>query len=261
MWLLTRSQPASQQTTLSTRESSADGSADVLDVEEERGVGRDDAGGGLPASAPRPLLAVGQRRRQLQRPLAPVCWVSAGTCEHRRDPLAAYYALIPSFDHLSDADAEDERPPALVAAVEHRAVLQPPRVVRLDELALLGGGAGADDAVAEGEPGRRHLERALPAVRGLRRRGEEGEGAGEHGAGQHRGHSLAPADQDEAGAGAGALGDIRARRRGRGAGVPRGAGLREAEEEAGQRRRGGGRSTHGCLRVAGTVPLLPFSSG
>jgi len=71
MWLLTRSQPASQQTTLSTRESSADGSADVLDVEEERGVGRDDAGGGLPSSAPRPLLAVGQRRRQLQRPLAP----------------------------------------------------------------------------------------------------------------------------------------------------------------------------------------------
>ena len=33
--------------------------------------------------------------------------------------------------HLSDAHAEDERPPALVAAVEHRAVLQPPRVVRL----------------------------------------------------------------------------------------------------------------------------------
>ena len=52
-------------------ETSAGGSADVLDVEEERGVWRDDAGGGLPPSAPGPLLAVGQRRRQLQRPLTP----------------------------------------------------------------------------------------------------------------------------------------------------------------------------------------------
>ena len=50
---------------------SAGGSADVLDVEEERGVWRDDAGGGLPPSAPGPLLAVGQRRWQLQRPLTP----------------------------------------------------------------------------------------------------------------------------------------------------------------------------------------------
>jgi hypothetical protein len=55
--------------------------------------------------------------------------------------------------YLTDADAEGERLPALVAGVEHRAVLQPPRVVRLDELALLGGGAGAHEAVAEAEPG------------------------------------------------------------------------------------------------------------
>jgi len=66
LYRIPASQPCSkEQTTLSSRESSADGSADVLDVEEERGVGRDDTGGGLPASAPRPLLAVGQRRRQL----------------------------------------------------------------------------------------------------------------------------------------------------------------------------------------------------
>lgn len=52
-------------------ETSAGGSADVLDVEEERGVRRDDARGGLPPSAPGALLAVGQRRWQLQRPLTP----------------------------------------------------------------------------------------------------------------------------------------------------------------------------------------------
>lgn len=52
-------------------ETSAGGSADVLDVEEERGVRRDDARGGLPPSAPGTLLAVGQRRWQLQRPLTP----------------------------------------------------------------------------------------------------------------------------------------------------------------------------------------------
>jgi hypothetical protein len=52
-------------------ETSAGGSADVLDVEEERGVRRDDARGGLPPSAPSTLLAVGQRRWQLQRPLTP----------------------------------------------------------------------------------------------------------------------------------------------------------------------------------------------
>lgn len=44
----------------------------------------------------------------------------------------------------------------------------------LDELALLGGGAGSHDAVAEGEPRRRHLEWALPAaLHGLRRGDEE----------------------------------------------------------------------------------------
>ena len=48
---------------------SGGGSADVLDVEEERGVGRDDAGGGLPAPAPGPLLPVRQLRRQPQAPL------------------------------------------------------------------------------------------------------------------------------------------------------------------------------------------------
>lgn len=52
------------------RERSSDCSADVLDVEEESGVGRDDAGGGLPASAPGSSRAVGQLRRQPQRPLS-----------------------------------------------------------------------------------------------------------------------------------------------------------------------------------------------
>jgi len=177
--------------------------------------------------------------------------------------------------YLSDADAEGERLPALAAAVEHRAVLQPPRVMRLhaptpndadeqgtsttsrtangadpDELSLLGGGAGADDAVAEGEPGRRHLQRALPTVRGSRRRGEHE--AGEDGGRQHVDRGLAP-PEDEAGV-------LLARRRGRGgAGVPRGAWLREAdEEEAGQRRSGRGRGrSHGCL-AAGADGRLPL---
>lgn len=117
-------------------------------------------------------------------------------------------------------------------------------ITDLDELALLGGGAGADDAVAEGEPGRGHLKRALTSVR--RRRGEEGEEAGEHTGGQHGGRGLAPAEDEAPDAGG---------LRGRGARVPRGAGLREAEEEAGQRRRGRGRRGHGCL-LARSLPLL-----
>lgn len=99
---------------------------------------------------------------------------------------------------------------------------------------MLGGGAGADDAVAEGETVGRHLERALAAGR-FRRRGEH---AGEDGCGQHGGHGLAPAEGDDGGAVLGGHG---------GAGVPARrrhgkfhAGVWEAEQETGQRRGGGG---------------------
>jgi hypothetical protein len=137
--------------------------------------------------------------------------------------------------YLTDADAEGERLPALVAGVEHRAVLQPPRVVRLDELALLGGGAGAHDAVAEAEPGGGHRERALPR-RGLRRRREQ------DGPGQHCGHGLAPAEDERAGV----LGGGAGRR------VCRSVGVGKAEEDAGQRRGGG---SHGCpAQLARSAP-------
>lgn len=101
----------------------------------------------------------------------------------------------------------------------------------LDELALLRGGAGADDAVAEAEPGGRHLERALPGRR-LRRNGREE--AGQDGPGQNGGHGVAPAeDQSVVGLLRGRA--VAARRR-----LPRGVRLWEAQEEAGQRRGGCG---------------------
>mmetsp|Transcript_16056 Transcript_16056/g.51500 ORF Transcript_16056/g.51500 Transcript_16056/m.51500 type:complete len:205 (-) Transcript_16056:43-657(-) len=116
---------------------------DELHVEDQRGVGRNDA-----ARAARAVPEIG---RDLEHPLLPHLHV-----EQR---------LVPALDDAADAHLERERRPAVVARVELGAVLQVACVMRLDLLA-----GGRLDAVAllhdlVLQAGRRGLE-ALEVVVG-----------------------------------------------------------------------------------------------
>src|SRR4029450_10757778 len=89
------------------------GDAEQLDLEDERGAGRDHPAG--------PALAVPQVSGDDELALAADL--------HRR------HALVPAADHTAPADGELERLTAIERAVELRPVLEPPGVVHADRIA------------------------------------------------------------------------------------------------------------------------------